>query len=65
MSTEGVGMAEGVISAVGVGVRVTVAVEANGRKRATTTPIRMPRRTRAITIKKVLRKPDFLGGWSG
>ena len=63
-STVSVGVVDGVISAVGVGVGVTVVV-GRGRKRAAATPMRMPKRMRATAIKKILRKPDFLGGWAG
>ena len=57
---------DGVIRTVGVGVATGVIVVVGiGRYFEARTPMRIPRRIRATTIKKVLRKPDFLGGWTG
>jgi|GEM_PF-2264428 len=54
------GVREGVIVIAGVGVVIGTSVPGIGRKRAATIPMRIPKRTRAMTIKKVFRKPDFL-----
>ena len=66
----GVSEASGVMEEerVGVGVRVGVGEGvgtddgAVGRKRAAKTPVRIPKRIRAITAKKVLRKEELLLG---
>lgn len=56
-------VATGVTSSVGVGIEVGAEVGVElvmGRKRAASTPTRVPKRIKAIIIKKVFRKPDFL-----
>lgn len=54
------GVREGVMVIIGVGATIGTSVLGIGRKRAAVTPMRIPKRTRAMTIKKFFRKPDFL-----
>jgi len=54
------GVREGVIVIIGVGVTAGTSVLDIGRKRAARTPMRIPKRIKAIPIKKIRRKPEEL-----
>lgn len=51
---------EGVTVIVGIVGVIGVVVPDMGRRREARTPIRVPKRIRARTIRKVFKKPDFL-----
>ena len=54
------GVREGVIVIIGVGVTTGTSALGIGRKRAARTPMRIPKRIKAIPIKKIRRKPEEL-----